>query len=393
MQLFANNAVATLAGGITAAGTTVTVTTGQGARFPAVTAPDYLLLTLDDGTHVEVVRCTAHTAAADTFTVTRAQETIGTTAAAAYAFSDGTTVEARLTAAALNAASERVYATQSTDPTTASIATGRAAVYVGASASRDVLRLFSGTTADVASMQPHIGTNGVGLWMPGATATAPFVMGFFGFTQGATGTIAAPGPSTTAPAVVNSLRRVTWANAATTTNQTLGVFSNTAGPLWRGNAAGLGGFDVLFRFTIEAWATGGRLFVGLSSTASSAVAATAGILSAATSGIGFGVDAGDTTWSLFTTAGGVTKTAVAGSPTLAAGQAYDVRLYAPPNAAWIGVRLQNVNGALIYDGQVSSNLPVSTTFLAVHANASNAALTTAGAIKFGVVRIYAETDL
>lgn len=97
---FANNAVSKLAGAITTSSTSFSVTPGDGAKFPTLTAGDWFPLTLvkSDGT-LEIVRCTAR--ATDVFTITRAQE--GT---AASAFSSGDRVELRATAAVFDALAE-----------------------------------------------------------------------------------------------------------------------------------------------------------------------------------------------------------------------------------------------------------------------------------------------
>lgn len=97
---FANNAVSKLAGAITTSSTSFSVTPGDGAKFPTLSAGDWFPLTLvkSDGT-LEIVRCTAR--ATDTFTITRAQE--GT---AASAFASGDRVELRATAAVFDALAE-----------------------------------------------------------------------------------------------------------------------------------------------------------------------------------------------------------------------------------------------------------------------------------------------
>lgn len=93
--LFSNNASAPLAASITAASTSITVTTGQGALFPAVAAGSYFYATLvDSSNNLEIVKVTARSG--DTMTVTRGQE--GTTARA-YAAADK--IELRVTAAGL----------------------------------------------------------------------------------------------------------------------------------------------------------------------------------------------------------------------------------------------------------------------------------------------------
>jgi hypothetical protein len=93
--LFSNNASAALASSITTASTTITVTTGAGAQFPAISGGNYFYATLTDSSNnLEIVKVTAR--ASDVLTVVRAQE--GTTARA-YAAADK--LELRVTTAAL----------------------------------------------------------------------------------------------------------------------------------------------------------------------------------------------------------------------------------------------------------------------------------------------------
>ena len=98
-QLFANNAASKLAAAITIGATSLTLTTGEGAKFPAITGSDFFLVTLVGGTASsetswEIVSVTAR--AGDVLTVVRAQEG---TAAAAWAIA--TPVELRATAGTL----------------------------------------------------------------------------------------------------------------------------------------------------------------------------------------------------------------------------------------------------------------------------------------------------
>jgi hypothetical protein len=90
-----NNAISKLAAGIASGATSLTVTAGEGAKFPALGGGDWFPLTLlkPDNT-LEIVRCTAR--AGDVFTITRAQEGTG-----AIAFVTGDRVELRLTKAAM----------------------------------------------------------------------------------------------------------------------------------------------------------------------------------------------------------------------------------------------------------------------------------------------------
>lgn len=100
-QLFSNNATTTLAAGITAGATTITLNTGDGALFNAPTGGDFELITVYDGsdiatsTNVEIMKVTARTT--DSMTVVRAQE--GTTG---FAFSLGDGIDACVTAETMN---------------------------------------------------------------------------------------------------------------------------------------------------------------------------------------------------------------------------------------------------------------------------------------------------
>jgi hypothetical protein len=94
--LFSNNASGSLASSITSAGTTITLTTGAGAQFPAISGGNFFYATLTDSSNnLEIVKVTARSS--DVFTVVRGQE--GTTARA-YAAADK--LELRVTAAVLN---------------------------------------------------------------------------------------------------------------------------------------------------------------------------------------------------------------------------------------------------------------------------------------------------
>jgi hypothetical protein len=91
-----NNATSKLAAAIGTADTTLSLTPGEGAKFPTLAADDWFPVTAikSDGT-LEIMKCTAR--ATDTLTVSRAQENTG-----AMAFSSGDRIELRMTAAAFN---------------------------------------------------------------------------------------------------------------------------------------------------------------------------------------------------------------------------------------------------------------------------------------------------
>ena len=68
-----NNAYGTLSAGINNSVTTVTLNSGEGARFPSLSAGEYFYATLiDTSNNLEVVKVTARSS--DSLTVTRAQD-------------------------------------------------------------------------------------------------------------------------------------------------------------------------------------------------------------------------------------------------------------------------------------------------------------------------------
>ncbi len=94
--VLSNNATSLLAGAITAGATTLSIENGDASKFPNPAAGDWFPLTIvDNAGNMEIVKATAR--AGGIITVTRAQE--GTTA---KAFSAGSRVDVRLTAAALS---------------------------------------------------------------------------------------------------------------------------------------------------------------------------------------------------------------------------------------------------------------------------------------------------
>ena len=92
---FSNNAISTLASGINNSATSITVASGDGAKFPSLTGSEYFRATLIDASNnLEIVKVTARSS--DVLTVTRAQEST-----TARAFATGDRIELRITAQSL----------------------------------------------------------------------------------------------------------------------------------------------------------------------------------------------------------------------------------------------------------------------------------------------------
>lgn len=96
--VLADNAYGTLGVSITSTDSSITLTTGHGARFPLVSNAGLYCCLINSGNVLEEIRITSHAANADTAVVQRAQG--GTTA---KVWSAGDRVEARLSSSALNA--------------------------------------------------------------------------------------------------------------------------------------------------------------------------------------------------------------------------------------------------------------------------------------------------
>ena len=149
---FTNNAATTLASGILAGATSLTVATGTGNLFPTLTGSNFFYCTLQNtaGTTIEIVKVTARST--DTFTIVRAQE--GTSASA---FSTGDKVELRLTAGEINLLFAGATQGSGTDQvfhengltvnTSYTLTTGRNAMSVGP------ISIASGATVTVGSGQ------------------------------------------------------------------------------------------------------------------------------------------------------------------------------------------------------------------------------------------------
>lgn len=97
MQLFKNNAYSSLASTLLIAGTSMTVATGTGDRFPVVAGSDFALVTIQDAANrIEIVKVTARALGSDAMTIVRAQES---TTALNWAIGD--VVECRITAGSI----------------------------------------------------------------------------------------------------------------------------------------------------------------------------------------------------------------------------------------------------------------------------------------------------
>lgn len=213
------------------------------------------------------------------------------------------------------------------------------------------------------------------------------------------GTVSHPTPSATAPAMSNQMKRTRYANIVTTTNQQLGPRFAAASEqqFWLGNAAGLGGFFFVTRFIIELYpASTVRIFAGLASTATGSVCISDTVINNV---CGLWHDttspsSGANSFNFVTrNAATTTKTSIALTNAIAAGNSYTFYMYAKPNDTTIYYRLDDMVNNVTYEGSTTTTLPANTAFMQPQVQMSNGtANVTATTVAIGVVGVYVESD-
>lgn len=266
----------------------------------------------------------------------------------------------------------------------ASPATGDLRVYAKDIAGRMMLKMKGPSGIDTA-LQPALFTNNTAMLLP-STGTTITPWGMPNTTVGTAST----------PAIVSngglagSIRRVR-VTSATTANAAAELRS--AQPLvWRGNAAGLGGFFYAVRFSINSTTANQRLFTGL--TATTGATATTVAPSAIVNMVGAGWDSADTNLQMMYNAASGTATKIdlgTAFPANNVTAVYEVIMFAPPNGSTIGYRVTRLDTGDTTSGTMSgASLPVNTAMLTHHQYMNNGG--TAAAVVLDVTRVYIESD-
>ena len=180
----------------------------------------------------------------------------------------------------------------------------------------------------------------------------------------AVGTASHPALSSSAPHPKNSAYRWRMTSAAIASPPSACDERAAAAIIWRGNAAGLGGFKYVNCFALQTLQSTSVAFFGLSATV--AAFSTSLALSSLTNCIGIGFTNGThTNWQVVMNDG-------AGAPTLIdMGASFPINttdlltlmLYADPNGAFIGLRVVNEASGAVYEQTFTTDIPANTTFL------------------------------
>lgn len=215
-------------------------------------------------------------------------------------------------------------------------------------------------------IQPALAFNGGGFWRPSITTTIS-ALGLPLTNQGtvAHGTVA----STSLLASTNR-----WRMALTSA---AGAVSNRANTVccWRGNGTGLGGFTLIFRVAFPTVGPNTAFFGGVLA-AAGAIGSTQ-VPSALVSCLGVGFDIGQTTLRVMHNGASGTCTTIdlgASFPTNVVTALYTVIFHCDPNGSSVHYRVVREDTGTVSEGELTTDLPASATFLAPQLHMNNNAV-------------------
>lgn len=408
-----NFAKATLAQPYTASATTITLTSGGGAKFPAVPFNATWWNSTDygdpaDDPFVEIVTVTS--ISGDILTVTRAAESTTATSknlnGKTYSLSQTITsaliasftgtqaggssgqVQYNLSTAFAGAANLSIDASgnpvvgQWTTTSPAAPASGTT-VISRKLGGRNAIATVSAAGTELASASAF--HSRAMFWFRPVPNTASLVTGSYNCSWNSLGVTTARTSATTD--FVSSLRRVGIVSNATA-GSLAGVYLNNSLSMWRGNAAGLGGFVATWKLGFPTMVSGHRMFVGMISAAQTVD----GDPSAQTNIVAIGADAADTNLQVLFNDGVGTCTKVnTGIAKLVSGDFLEVRIGCSPNDSSFKLSfIKNRTTYYDYDTGSSTDIPANTTFLLPESLLGNGAV--ASSVAQDVVAFLAELD-
>jgi hypothetical protein len=369
-------------GGITNVATSLTLAANPGSV--SLTAGQYVVLTVTNGSTVERMRATTITGTAVSG-ITRGQE--GTTG---VAFPLGATISINITQVGIENLfdlTEGQYLTEQTTNLTATA--GKLGVQARMWAGRMMLQI-RGPSGAQTYKQPHFGENSISLWQPAGNSTTITAIGAAALT--ATGTATAANVATTNRHTY--MKRLEYLVTVAATTAVAGFREGVAQRTVGGPAAGDGGFFFCCRWgpATGVATTTNRAWVGMSS---STAAPTDVEPSTITNSVGMGWDAADTNIQMMHRgAGAVTKIDLGASfpvPTADRTKAYEIALFSPPGTTQtVGYYVTDLATGAVASGTISTNMPTNTTLLAARGWMSVGG--TSSVIGIALMGLYLETD-
>ncbi len=219
-----------------------------------------------------------------------------------------------------------------------------------------------------------------GMWLPAAST-----VGAVGMTVGTNGTASTPTPATTSART--RMRRVSMTQTAGT-DVSCGIRTTTRMGLWRGDAAGVGGFFQVFRVGLGSNLAGQRAFVGL--LASTSAISGGANPSAFVDMLGMGFDdTADATdnWQIMHNDGSGAATVVDLGTDFQRNtdDVIEACFFAPPNASAVYYTVLNLTTGIEASGTLSTNLPGNTTNLLQHVWTNSGSTNGAPGIDMGLM--------
>lgn len=246
---------------------------------------------------------------------------------------------------------------------------------------------FVGASGLDSALQPLLGRNNVSFFraIPGSTTLTAN-----GLAITATGTATSKTTATT-----NLHTQTAGVDFLVTTAATTAVagFRTGANQYWSGNAAGLGGFTYVCRFSPATGTTiaTDRCFTGMQSSTSAPTDVNPSTL---TNMIGVGYDAADTTWQIMWNGTGTATKVNTGItiPSTDRASVYEIALFAAPNSTTVNYEFRDLgNSTSVFTGTASSGLFSNTTLLSPRGYHSVGG--TSSVVGYTLFTLYVETDI
>lgn len=259
---------------------------------------------------------------------------------------------------------------------------GDVSIYSRVRAGRPMVDVMSGSGRDY-PLQPFLGLNRVSMWLPNTTTTITI----WGMPITSVGVVSTP--TLAATNLLASASRWRQTSAATANAAAENRCAQTV--VWRGNAAGLGGFQFVARVAIPLSSTNGRGFFGL--TSSTGAIATTQVPSALTNCAGFAWNATETTlrWQVNDASGVATRTDLgANFPSVSTAALYSMFIFCRANDDRIRYRIVREDTGDILDGESTTDIPTNTTFMTPHLYMNNGG--DAAAVAYESTGVYIEKD-